>query len=238
MSAYDGNLTLPSPRRGRLTDWLTRIDTNDGALVQGIIGSDEYGLGTLPELSGTAIDIGAHIGIIALALAVDHPKLHVIAVEAVPENVEGLRLNVKHNHLEDRVTVIEAAADAPGKKMTTMLWNYRSAENADQAYVDDSRYIANIFDAKASTHDTHRVKSVSLDTLMEGIDRLALLKVDCEGCEWAFLRSERTSDVDIIIGEWHNGGGIEAIRELLPTHDVTQYGGAEDVGIFRAVRRV
>ncbi len=234
----DGNVRLPSPRSSYPIDYLTRTDTNDGALVMGIIGADEYDLGDLPALSGTAIDIGAHIGIVALALAIDHPNLHVIAVEVVPENAAVLRENVDHNGLTGRVVVVEAAADAPGKKRTTVLWNYSQAENVDDAYLVDSRYIANIFDSKSSTSETHHVKSVSLDTLMEGIDRLALLKVDCEGCEWAFLKSERVADIDIIIGEYHNGGGVEAIRALIGgTHEVRQTGGSDDVGIFRAIRR-
>lgn len=237
MTAYDGDITLPSPKGRRLITWRTRTDTNDGALIRGIIANDEYGLGSLPALQGTAIDIGAHIGAVAMALAADHPGLHIIAVEVVPENVQGLRLNIDQNGVGDRVAVFEAAADAPGKKTTAMRWNYRSAENADQAYVDDSRYIANIF-GKGSDYDTFKVPSISLDTLMTGIDRLALLKVDCEGCEWAFLRSKRTADVDVIVGEYHNGGGIDAIRALIgATHEVTQTGGGDDVGIFRAVRR-
>lgn len=235
---YDGNLTLPAPRSGRLIDWLTRTDTNDGALVMGIIATDEYQLGSLPPLEGTAIDVGAHIGIVTLALAADHPKLRVIGVEAVPENAEGLRLNIAHNHLEDRITVVEAAADAPGKKTTTLRWNYLSADtDFAPSYIEDSRYIANIF-GEGSVSETHKVKSVSLDTLMEGIDRLALLKIDCEGCEWPFLRSKRTADINIIIGEYHYGGGMEGLRALIgATHDVEQTGGGDDVGNFRAIRR-
>jgi FkbM family methyltransferase len=234
---YNGNVTLPSPRSGRPIDWKTRLDTNDGALVMGIIATDEYGLGALPALSGTAIDIGAHIGIVALSLAADHPNLHVIAVEVVPENVEGLRLNIEHNGMANRITVVEAAAAAPGTKSVKIRWNFRTAENADQAYVDDSRYIAGIFGV-GSDADSFKVDAVSLDTLMEGIDRLALLKIDCEGCEWAFLRSKRTADIDYIIGEYHNGGGLESIRHLIgETHEVTQIGGADDVGMFRAMRR-
>jgi FkbM family methyltransferase len=233
---YDGTVTLPSPRRSRILTWQTRTDTNDGALVVGIIANDEYGLGTLPVLSGTAIDIGAHIGTVALVLAADNPDLHVIAVEAVPENVEGLRINAARNGFD--MTIIEAAAAAPRTKTVDLLWNYRTADHADQAYVDDSRFIANIFDADGSESDTHTVNAVSLDTLMKGLDRLALLKIDCEGCEWQFLRSKRVADVDIIIGEFHNKGGIGALRDLIgATHEVTQTSGAEDIGMFRAVRR-
>jgi FkbM family methyltransferase len=218
--------------------WRTRTSTNDGALVAGIIGSDEYELGRIGRLEGTAIDVGAHIGVVCIALAADHPGLRIIAVEPVPENVEGLRLNIEANGFGDRISVVEAAASSPKAKTAKLLWNYRSAERADQAYVDDSRYIANIFGPGGSDGDTHRVPAVSLDTLMEGLDRLALLKVDCEGCEWQFLRSPRVKDVNVIIGEFHNGGGIESLRALIgDSHEVEQIGGQEDIGVFRAVRR-
>ena len=208
---YDAWVRLPSPRIGSIVTWHTRSDTNDGALVTGII---------------------------ALALAADHSDLKIIAVEPVPENVEGLRRNVEYNGFGDRVTVIEAAGDAPGVKTTKMLWNYRSAENVDQAYIDDSRYIANIFGPKGSDGDLHRVKAVSLDQLMEGLDELALLKIDCEGCEWKFLRSKRVADVRIILGEFHNGGAMASLEALIgATHEVTRLGGVDDIGVFRAVRR-
>lgn len=232
----DGDVTIHA-RRGDIT-FLTRNDTNDAALVVGILADDEYGLSRLPLLFGVAIDIGAHIGTVALALAKDHAGLRVIAVEPVPENVEVLRANIAHNHLEDRVTVIQAAGGKPGAKTAKMLWNYRSAGQEPEAYVKDSRYIANIYDGKDSDADAHRVKSVSLDDLMDGLDTLALLKVDCEGCEWDVLRSPRVKDVKIIIGEWHNGPRLAGLRALLDaTHVVTQTGGHDDVGTFRAVAR-
>lgn len=236
---YDGNVRYVTPRRSQYLEWLTRTDTNDGALVVGIIGGDEYELGRLPNLKGTAIDIGAHIGIVTCALAADHPELHVIAVEAVPENVEGLRLNVEHNGLGKRVTIIEAAATEPGRKSVKLLWDYRSALNVDQAYTDDSRYIANIFNENASDGDWHTVKAVSLDSLMKDIPTLRLLKIDCEGCEWNVLRSKRVADIETIIGEFHwDNLGLDKLRDLIgATHEVEQMGGSEQVGMFRAVRR-
>jgi FkbM family methyltransferase len=231
----DGNLWVEL--RGGDVQYLTRTSTNDGALVVGIVVDDEYGLSSLPPLSGLAIDIGAHIGTVTLALATDHPDLRVIAVEPVPENMDVLRANVEANHLEDRITVVMAAAAAPETVTVPLTWNYRSAAREPEAYVRDSRYIAGIYEAVDADADTQDVTAVSLDSLMEGTERLALLKIDCEGCEWQFLRSPRIADVDLIIGEFHNAGGLDALRALLPSHDVTQTGGHADVGTFRAVPR-
>lgn len=231
----DSNLIVNTPKRRHEAIFYTRTDTNDGALVAGIVRDDEYNLADLPDLSGVAVDIGAHIGAVAIALAFDHPDLRVVAVEAVDENVAVLRRNVEANRLTDRITVIEAAAAAPGRKRVRMLWNYRSAGQEPAAYVKDSRFIGNIYEASDSDADAHMVEAIDLDTIMDGIDRLALLKLDCEGCEWAFLRSKRVKDVDLIIGEFHNGKRLPGLRAALPDHAVTQTGGHDDVGIFRAV---
>lgn len=232
----DSDVSVRTPKYGRQLTFLTRSDTNDAALVVGIVIDDEYRLGRLPDLTGTVIDIGAHIGSVALSLARDH-DVNVIAVEVVPENCEVLRVNTEYNQLAERVRIIQAAASAPGRKTTSALWNYRSAGAEPPAYVKDSRYIANIYSAKDSDVDRHRVRAIDLDKLMDGIDRLALLKIDCEGCEWDFLRSPRVADVDIIIGEYHNAGGLAQLTAMLTTHDVEQVSGQADIGTFRAVRK-
>ena len=232
----DGNVRVTTPRRHREAFFHTRNDTNDAALILGIVRDDEYDLAKLSDLAGMAVDVGAHIGAVSVALALDHPNLQVIAIEAVPENVEVLRANILANDLTHRIAVVQAAAAAPGRKRVSMLWGYRSAGDEPVGYVTDSRYIANIYDKRADA-DRHTVKAIDLAEVMDGLDRIALLKIDCEGCEWGFLASERTKDVDLIVGEFHNGAGIEGLCELLPDHEVTQVGGLDDVGLFRAVRR-
>jgi len=232
----DGERTVRTPRLRKELRFRTRSDTNDGALVTGIITYDEYHLRDLRELHGTAIDIGAHVGAVTLSLLADHPDLHVIAVEVVPENVEVLRINIEENGFSDRTTIIQAAAAEPGRKTASVLWNYRSAGSEPEAYVKDSRFIAGIYGPKQSDADSHRVKAVALDDLMAGLDKIDLLKIDCEGCEWQFLRSPRVKDVERIVGEFHNEGGIETLRGLIgDTHQVMQFGGQHDIGLFRAV---
>lgn len=229
----DGNVRVVTPKRKREAYFYTRNGTNDAALVLGLLQGDEYRLKQLPTLEGTAVDIGAHIGAVTIALALDHPDLRVIAVEAVPESCEVLRANVTANDLEDRVVVIQAAAAAPGRKRVSMRWGYENVGNEPEGYVHDSRYIANMY---GEGGDKHTVDAIDLDTIMDGLARLALLKIDCEGCEWAFLTSPRVKDIDLVIGEFHNGAGLDGLRAALPVHDITQTGGSDDIGLFRAVR--
>lgn len=231
--------TAYTPRTGTAAHFAIRDTTNDGALIAGIMGEDEYDFRKLPELEGWIIDIGAHIGIIAVGLALDHPKARVVAVEAIPANVDVLRQNVGMNHLEDRVYVMSAAAsEDPGP--IEVIYGWSRADNQPDAYMADNRYIGGMVGAN-ETSQVAVCDALSLADILAQyeIHRVALLKIDCEGCEWSFLRSPEMGRCDRIIGEYHarpGVAGIEDIRALLPAHDVTHIRG-ENVGIFDAVLR-
>src|SRR5947208_16888203 len=81
---------------GRGTSRVTRPGTSDWNTVSACNGSnDEY---HLPEgLQGWALDVGAHIGALTVPLLVDNPGLRAVAIEALPENVELLRMNLERN---------------------------------------------------------------------------------------------------------------------------------------------
>ncbi len=226
-----------SPRSLAPITFGVRVDTNDGALVAGILGEDEYHLHGLAPLSGWALDIGAHIGIVAIALATDHPGLKVVAVEALPENVATMRENVARNRLDDRVFVESAAATAPGVDEVGIAYGWAHVDGQPDHYMAQSKFIGGMCDA----NDTGLVAmcpAVSLDSLLAkyAIDRVALLKIDCEGCEYQFLDTPAVARVDRILGEFHSG--LEGIMDLLAaTHDVTIRLDRGGVGIFDAVLR-
>ena len=61
-----------------------------------------------------------------------------------------------------------------------------------------------------------------------------MLKIDCEGCEWAFLADPAIGKVEIIVGEIHPPGTqLQLVKLLTKTHYVEFIG---EHG-FRAVLR-
>ena len=189
--------------------------------------NDEYHLPT--GLSGWALDVGAHIGACAVPLLIDNPDLRVIAIEALPENVDMLRANAARNQVSDRLIVLHGAAAGYGTTRVTIHYP------ADPEH----RYIGNA-DHPGTPTLSADVDGFDLDALLAALPdagRFVWAKVDCEACEYPLLSSARVDRIDHIEGEHHRG--IAGIRERLEaTHDVDITSGTDDFGTFRAVLRV
>ena len=202
---------------------------------------NEYLLRDHFNLKGWAIDVGAHVGSVAVALGIDHPNLRVLAVEALAENCAMIRETLAVNDITN-VEVIEAAATDKVRKRVPIAYGWSHAETLDDDYVQNSRFIGGMLEDASGT--TAFPPGVSLSSLLAEyqIDRVTYLKIDCEGCEWKFLGSPDIGRVDEIIGEYHFGGKMEGVHALLDaTHKVT-FLSAEDpidspVGLFRALVR-
>jgi FkbM family methyltransferase len=220
-----------------------RFDTNDGAVMQAILGEDEYRLASLYPISGWVLDIGAHVGTVGIAIALDNPDARVVAVEPLPVNVASIEANIDLAGVVGRVLVEPSAATDTRHRTVDVTFSYASVEGVERGYLDQCRYVGNIFrqmpDGPAVVSESVTVPGISLARLLTkyGIDRVALMKIDCEGCEWQFLRSKAIARVDRIVGEYHDAltfADLEAI--LSPTHDVTQWSEGS-VGLFGAVLR-
>ncbi len=226
---------------------LHRIGTNDGAIVEAILSEDEYHLESLRPLTGWALDVGSHVGSVAIALAIDNPDLRIVAVEALPENVWSILNNIELAGVSDRVFV-EGRAASDSRKAIDITYNYkwvgvgRTGEMVDERYLSQCRYVGNIFQTDGDHEqesDVVSVPGISLDTILRKykIDRVTLLKIDCEGCEYAFFRSKAIAKVDRIVGEYHDSREFTDLLALLDkTHIITQWTDGP-VGLFGAVRR-
>ena len=229
--------------KGHIAVFGIRPETTDYNTVAACSMHDEYDLKSLPELTGFAIDVGAHVGGVTICLLLDNPDLHVIAVEALEENVAALFGNLERNGVADRCTVIHAAASSGSDPV-----RIKYGDGAGGDFGHQHRFIGG-GDWNDDNSPAQVLEPVSLTTIVATATEFGdwyltdrgcdFLKIDCEGCEWSFLDDPAVRWVDEIRGEMHpRPGGNEArLRELLDaTHDVT-INAVNDFGSFRAARR-
>jgi FkbM family methyltransferase len=138
--------------------------------------------------SGTLLDVGAHIGLVSLAVAQRRPAARCLAFEPEPTNVELLRRNVARHARQDRVEVYACALDEQAGTRTLAL----SADNSGD------HHLTRRGDADAAggveRHDAGArrisVDARRLDDVLEGRALRApwLLKLDTQGAEARVLR--------------------------------------------------
>ena len=224
---------------GRPARFKVRDDTSDLATVGAtnrLWGNlvDEY---HLPEgLVGWALDLGAHIGSVTVPLLMDNPDLRVVAIEALPVNVDMLRDNLELNGVADRCTIL-CGAGWPGKGQIDVEFGYTGSETAEtHAYIGS---VSPWLDAPGSKQTVSVPRYSLKDAIAEtGDEGFVWVKADCEGCEHAFFRGPGLRRLGLIVGEWHQRDGTpEAFaKQLSRTHEVTWEQGIGG-GPFRAIRR-
>jgi len=208
-----------------------RPETNDWNTISAIVTHDEYGFRE-QTWSGTAIDVGAHIGAATVVLLHENPDLTVVAIEALPENVGLIERSLELNGYSQRCEVIAGAADS-GMELVGVRYGSTASEFERLHYFigggvwnsDDS---ANILQPP-----------VSLSSIVDRVGPISLLKIDCEGCEWSFLDDPAIPSVTEIRGEFHprNGMGPARLHELLDDTHLVIVDDALGFGPFRATLR-
>jgi FkbM family methyltransferase len=222
--------------KGHRADLVYRDDTSDLSTIGSTWNlwgklEDEYGLGSLPDMAGLAVDIGAHIGSIAFALLADHPDLSVVAVEPLQDNCEVMAATARMNGWESRIDIRHAAI-GPGKE-AKIGYDFEGDAN-----LRNHRYIGGMTLGTDNTHKLETVPTVSLSAILKGVDSSPFLKVDCEGCEWTLLADKAIKKVEYIVGEGHPNDWVERVHKALDkSHAVailTDFGGP---GTFSATIR-
>lgn len=219
---------------GREAVFRYRLETSDWNTLTSCLTEDEYGLRGREVRN--AIDIGGHIGGVAIGLAIDNPLARVLVVEPVPDNVELIRWAAVENGVAERVTIIEGAA---GDGSEVEVWyGYRGTELAEHhAFIGNSSLAYDSGGEIEHEHTTYR--SLTIADILHRTGPVDFAKIDTEGGEWAFLTKDAAL-LPYIVGEWHPVRGhtqADMYALLKPTHLVTFTGPEGGPGGFRAIRR-
>ena len=139
----------------------------------------------------TVIDVGSFIGITPIYFALMGAK--VLGYEVLPIHYYFSLLNLKTNHLANRAKVSNFAVGGIKRKIIV-----------PSKYAHYSYSIKSTF--KAS--DYTRVDVITLEDIIEqnNIDKIHLLKIDCEGCEYEFLElttAKTLRNIKEVIMEFH-----------------------------------
>lgn len=162
-------------------------------------------------------DIGANVGVYALALATDSPRRRVIAVEPAPHIRAQLQANVDCNSLGDRITIRDCGVGDEDGTSRFYLSTYDELSGFDRESA--TRWGASL--AETVTVPVRRV-----DTLVESHPAPDAIKIDVEGAGPAVLRGARETlrtDQPTLFVEVHEedlpGDTVPEIREELSAVD-------------------
>jgi len=136
------------------------------------------------------VDVGANVGDTAIYFALRGAK-RVYTFEPYPYSCNIAKKNIKLNHLEDKITLLNEGCGKSG--FVTIKEEYENTGGTD---------LKNFKEGK-------KIKIESLDEIVKRFNlKHAALKVDCEGCEYDLIlnaSNEALHAFDQIIMEYHYG---------------------------------
>jgi FkbM family methyltransferase len=209
--------------------WSFRSGTLDRLIFDAVVAQNEYRLPERFEPGDIVVDVGAHIGSFAYAVALRGGK-HVWSIEPDRTNCALAAGHLRPYVDQGYVRLIHAA-----------VW--RSDPNDDELRFDGYPAMPRSYPGMAGVVNTgggsvvwgvgEPVAKIAFDDVVDlatnrGQRRVRLLKLDCEGAEWPIvLTSQRLHLIDEIVGEFHEfGGPLLEIGENRPS----------DAHVFRSGR--
>lgn len=150
--------------------------------------------------SAVVYDVGANVGIYALALATDAPSRRIVAFEPAPRTADRLRTNVGLNGLEDRIDVRGCGIGDERGDRPFYVSTYPELSAFDRASA--ARW-------EASVADVRPVPVRRLDDLASELPAPDAIKIDVEGAAPAVVRGARKTlerHEPTVFAEIHQGG--------------------------------
>jgi FkbM family methyltransferase len=153
------------------------------------------------------LDVGAHIGMVSAYIGRKHPNVKIYAFEPSRTNHRNLVHNLLLNRIDNVIPVERGIGERDGILRLCMNENNTGASQTGTA---NCAWLESIYVMEVNgIFDQYR------------IDKVRLLKIDCEGCETSFfgkISAENLRRIEYITGELHCESA-EQERKLLPAID-------------------
>lgn len=188
-----------------------RIGTCDENVLNEVISNDCYKLEQIHlRQDPTIVDVGGHIGAFTKYCAWRWPYSKIHTFEANPNNWGILESNI--NDINDKVTLYKGACVGKVPKNKQLVINRGQAKEI----TGGAGILFHNGDVKADENTaTIAIDNFySLSDLLSKVDKIDLLKLDCEGSEFSILKEltkEELYKIDYLVCEVHCGA--------LPHHD-------------------
>ena len=147
------------------------------------------------------IDIGANIGMVSILLAKKFPFIKIYSFEPVKTNYDNFVKNIKINEVTDGIIKhFNKAVTKDGREISMIV----NPINQGNSYI-------NIYNTNYNLE--LNVESLTFTDILNenNIDKIKLLKIDCEGSEYEILYNINKSiltNIEYIYGEFHSKGGL------------------------------
>jgi len=156
--------------------------------------------------ANTIVDIGAHVGSFTVWAALRSPNAELLAVEPNPQTFRFLESNVRRNGLEGRITLHNVAVgEVRGRGRLEFVEHSLGTRIARDGAGDLTTEIVTVADLLAQP----------------GFETTDLLKIDCEGMEYALfeaIQPEVLRRIKAVACEYHPQPN-RSVRELVSALD-------------------
>lgn len=149
------------------------------------------------------LDVGAHIGLFSIYARTFNPLVKIWSCEPEEENFAALKENLKLNNVKNIEIKNLAVSDKTQEEMMFLS--------------EDSHNHSLLKEAKVDSDKCKKVRTTTIDRILERYDVCDLIKMDCEGAEFKIIQSiapETFKKIKAIYIEYHKYHENLKVEEL------------------------